>query len=150
MPLKTTNIIINRDEIEIQIGDGTVVYKTDVNSFESDSGLTINNVDFGNELKGYYINLREISDTFICGNIIDTLAIGIKLEYDNSLLIFDFDGVEEVGNSFLESYTKFLLETSNKIITINMNISVSNSFSSFIKTNIQDTEEETEQEDEDE
>lgn len=148
MSLKSTSIVINRDLIEIKIGDGTVVYKTDVNSFEAESGLTINNVDFGKKLKGYYINLGEVSDTFICGNIIDTLTLGMKLEYDDTLIIFDFDGVEEVGTNFLEAYTKFLLETSNKIITINMNISISNSFSSFVKSNIIPIEEEDEEEDE--
>lgn len=134
MILKSTKIIIDNNEIKFTIGDGTVVYKTDINSFEKKSGLTIHNIEF--PIKGYYIDLQDISKTFSCGKIIDNLVLLMKKEYDDVLIIINFEGVEEISDNFFKSYTKFLLESNNKIITINMNTSITNSFGSFIKTNI--------------
>ena len=141
MPMEHMNVSFNEDKIEFRIGDGTVVYTTDVNAFEENSGLTIKNVDFNANLEGYYLNLGVLSNSFVCGNIIDNLAMEIKSEYENVLLIVDFEGVEELSNSFFVSYTKFLLQSSNKIITINMNTALTNEFSNFIKTNIKESEE---------
>lgn len=135
MVLKSTEVIVDRNEVKFVIGDGTVVYKTDINSFESNSGLTIHNIEFP-YLTGYYINLQDISKTFSCGNIIDNLVLMMKKDYNNVLIIVDFEGVEEITDSFFKSYTKFLLESNNKIITINMNTSITNNFGSFIRTNI--------------
>ena len=135
MVLKSTEVVIDKNEVKFIIGDGTVVYKTDVNSFEKNSGLTIHNIEFS-DLRGYYIRLKDLSSTFSCGNVVDNLVLSIKKEYDNILLVIDFNEVEEVSESFLKSYTKFLLETNNKVITINMNIAISNSFGSFITKSI--------------
>lgn len=134
MKIQSVKLNINKNNVDIRIGDGTLVYSTDVNSFEENSGVVIRNVDLSANLEGYYIRLKDVSDTFVCGNIIDNLSLVTERDYKNSLLIIDFNGVEEVTNSFFKSYTKFLLGTTNKIITINMSIDISNQFSSFINS----------------
>lgn len=135
MALVPTKVFIDSNNVEFRIGDGSVVYKTDINSFEENSGLTIHNIEFSS-LTGYYLRLGEINTEFNCGNIINNLDIELKRNKENILLIIDFDEVTEVSESFFKTYTKFLLETSNKIITINMNTAISNTFSDFIQTNI--------------
>lgn len=135
MALIPTKVFIDSNNVEFRIGDGSVVYKTDINSFEENSGLTIHNIEFSS-LTGYYLRLGDINTAFNCGNIINNLDIELKRNEKNVLLIIDFDEVTEVSNSFFKTYTKFLLETSNKVITINMNTAISNTFSDFIQTNI--------------
>ena len=141
IPIQMTQVIANQNDIIFKIGDGTVVYKTDINAIELNSGITIKNIDF-NSLKGYYIKLSEINKKLICGHIIDNMAVAIKKQIDNTLIIIDFDGVEEVSENFLESYTKFLLETSNKVISINMNIEITKDFGIFVNENIDEVEDE--------
>ena len=140
MILQTTKVIVNNEnEINFIIGDGTVIYKTDVNSFQEDAGLVINNVDFNSIdplLAGYYVQLSIIGKQLSCGNIISNIETQIKKDIDNSLLIMDFDEVTEVSNNFLESYTKFLLQTKCKVISINMNTEVAKGFSNFVERNI--------------
>ena len=142
MLLKSARVVVDKNLIKIKTGDDSVVYETDINSFEENSGVTIHNIIL-QELKAYYISLKSISDTFGCGNIFDNLALQIDNEYQNVLLIIDFDEVEEVVDSFFESYTKFLLKTSNKVITINMNTGITNQFGNFIlkKINILEVQE---------
>lgn len=135
MALIPTKVFIDSNNVEFRIGDGSVVYTTDINSFEENSGLTIHNIEFSS-LTGYYLRLGDINTAFNCGNIINNLDIELKRNEKNILLIIDFDEVTEVSNSFFKTYTKFLLETSNKVITINMNTAISNTFSDFIQTNI--------------
>lgn len=131
---KNSNIIF-KAEIE------EMVYKTDINSFVTESGVTIQNVSFPIK-KAYYINLSNISKTLICGNIIENLFLELqKNNVENSLLVVDFNGVKELSKSFYEGYTKVLLQTSNKIITINMDTQLSNEFSAFVLSNIQEVEE---------
>lgn len=147
MKLIPTKVIINQNDICFKIGDDTVVYETDVNAFQKNSGLTIQNIDLTllRELldeKVYYLKLSTVSPTFSCGNILENILLNIKAEEDNVLLILDFKGVEEVSNSFFKSYTKFLLETSNKVISINMSTIISNEFGNFIMSTILQEEEE--------
>lgn len=131
---KENNKIIFKTEIE------EMVYKTDINSFIEESGVTIKNISF--PIEGYYINLGDISSKFICGNLMENFFIELKKnDVTNSLLVINFENVEELSESFFKSYTKILLETTNKIITINMNTELSNSFSNFILTNIIEPEE---------
>lgn len=137
IPMKITN---QQNKVTFIIGDGTVVYETDINSFEINSGVTIHNVEL-NSLKGYYVNLEERGKTFKCGYILDNILLELNKEVNNILLIIDFDKVEEVSESFFEKYTKFLLETKNKVIHINMNPSIESSFGIFIKSNIEQVEE---------
>ena len=92
------------------------------------------------------IELENIMDDFvnykydilICTTIIET---GIDIANVNTLIIIDFDGVEEATESFFKSYTKFLLESNNKIITINMNTILAKTYSDFIISNITEEEE---------
>lgn len=129
----------NKNNIIFKVGVEDMVYKTDINSFVEETGVTIQNVNF--PIEGYYIRLSEIGKTFICGNIIENLFIELKKnEVENSLLVLDFDGVEELSDNFFKGYTKILLQTSNKVITINMNTGLSNGFSSFILSNIIEVE----------
>lgn len=137
--MKSVVININKYNVIFKIGDDEMVYKTDVNKFVKESGLTIENVVFPIEVEGFYIKLSAFSKTFSCGNVIENLFMEIKKNnMDNSLFVIDFDGVEEVTKNFYKIYTKILLETSNKIITINMDTNLSNEFSNFIIENIID------------
>ena len=139
MILNSVKIFIDNKKIIIKTGDGSVVYSTDINSFEENSGVTIHNIRF--PITGYYINLKDISKTFNCGTFIDNLDIELEKEGKGFLIVVDFDEVEELSEKFLESYTKFLLKTSYKVITINMDISLTNGFGNFIRKNIRiDTE----------
>ena len=140
MGLIPTQVIIEQNDLIFKIGDGSVVYETDVNAFQEESGLTIQNINL-KTLKGYYLKLSTINKSFSCGNMLENALFNIESGKDNILLILDFEGVEEVSESFLTTYSKFLLETSNKVITINMSISISNDFGNFILSNIQEEEE---------
>lgn len=140
MILTPTKVFIDENKIIIRSGDGTVVYKSDINSFEENSGVTIHNVEFSS-LEAYYLRLKSINKNFACGEILDTILLAVKMSLKNQLLIIDFDEVEDVSESFFKAYTKFLLETPNKIITINMNTDISNRFSSFISINIPEIDE---------
>jgi len=141
MPIQMTQVTVNQNDIIFTIGDGTVVYETDINAIELNSGITIKNIDFSS-IKGYWIKLSVINKKLICGHILDNIAIAIKKQMDNSLVIIDFSEIEEVSENFLKSYTKFLLETSNKVITINMDATISNDFGNFIEKYIDEVEDE--------
>lgn len=143
--MKPILITKNKNNIIFTAGVEEMVYKTDINSFVENTGITIQNISF--PLYGYYVRLSDFSTTFVCGNILENLFIELKKnDIENSLIVVDFKGVEELSNSFYQSYTKILLETSNKIITINMNTGLSNEFSSFIISNILEKPEEEEEE----
>lgn len=134
-------IILEKDNCNIFFTAGVekMVYKTDINSFVENTGVTVQNVTF--PVPGYYIKLSNISENFICGNIIENLFMELrKNDIKNSLIVLDFDGVKELSNNFLINYTKILLETSNKIITINMSTALSNEFGSFVLSNLEEVE----------
>lgn len=139
--MQSSPINIKNDDIQLQIQVEDMVLKTDINSFIDDSAVSIQNVSFPITSNFYYIKLSEYSKTFSCGNVVENLFFNIKKDLDNELLVFDFDGVEEISDNFYKSYTKLLLETSHKIITINMNTNLSNQFSNFINSNIFEVEE---------
>lgn len=137
------SVSINKNNIVFKSGDEDVVYKTDVNAFLEDTGLTIQNVTFPIESeKVFYIKLSDKTSTFNCGNSLDNILLEIEREVDSGLLIINFKDVEEVSSYFLKEYTKFLLRTKNKIITINMSPLISNDFGDYIEQSIlEDTEE---------
>ena len=138
--MKLILIELDNDNVIFKTEVEEMIYKTDINSFVENTGVTVQNVSF--PIEGYYINLGEIGEEFICGNIMENFFIELKKNnVTNSLLIINFEGVDELSESFLKSYTKILLETTNKIITINMNIDLSNKFSNFVLTNIIEPEE---------
>ena len=131
--MKSTSIYINKKDIKMKFMVETMEY-IDVNSFVKDTGVTVRNVSF--PIKGYFVRLKNLGDTFICGNILTNFFVELKKEINDDLIIIDFDGVEEISENFLKNYTKILLESSNKIITINMNTSLSNDFARFIENSI--------------
>lgn len=132
-----TKIDINKFNIRFKLGDGLIIYETEVNSFLENTGLTIQNSYFPLQSdKINYINLAEAGTTFNCGNALTNLFLVLKKEFKNEIVILDFLNVEEVSNHFLEKYTKFLLETSNKVIAINVPIDIANSFDNYIYSNL--------------
>lgn len=133
--MKPLLIIKNRNNIIFQAGVEEMVYKTDINSFVKESGLTIQNINF--PIEGYYVKVADLGDKVTCGNLIENAFIELQNEgVSNTLIVVDFIEVEQLSESAMKSYTKILLQSSNKIITINMDTSVSNGFSSFILQNI--------------
>lgn len=113
----------------------TIDYPTENNSLVPNSGVTVQNIDFSN-LFADVIKLSDYGKELLCGNLLDNLFLNFKKDNDNTLLIIDFDGIEEVSENFLKTLIKYLLQTSNKVIPINMSTAVSNDFSSFIAINL--------------
>ncbi len=142
MKMIPVNISIKNSDIIFRTGDDKVVYKSDINNFMADSGVTIKNVVFPIESsKVYYLPLGSLNKTFVCGNLFSNIMLELeRAEEKNRIVIIDFNDVEEVSSAFLSTYTKFLLETSDKVITINMNTSISNDFGSYVLSNINEEE----------
>jgi len=142
MKMIPVNISIKNSDIIFRTGDDKVVYKSDINSFMADSGVTVKNVVFPIESsKVYYLPLGSLNKTFVCGNLFSNIMLELeRVEEKNRIVIIDFNDVEEVSSAFLSTYTKFLLETSDKVITINMNTSISNDFGSYVLSNINEEE----------
>ena len=138
MKMIPVNVTIKNNDIIFRTGDDKVVYKSDINSFIADSGVTIKNIVFPIESsKVYYLPLGSLNKTFVCGNLFSNIMLELeRVEEKNRIVIIDFNGVDEVSAAFLSTYTKFLLETSDKVITINMNMAISNDFGSYVISNI--------------
>jgi len=138
MKMIPVNVTIKNNDIIFRTGDDKVAYKSDINSFVADSGVTIKNIVFPIESsKVYYLPLGSLNKTFVCGNLFSNIMLELeRVEEKNRIVIIDFDGVDEVSAAFLSTYTKFLLETSDKVITINMNMAISNDFGSYVISNI--------------
>ena len=138
MKMIPVNVVIKNSDIIFRTGDDKVVYKSDINSFIENSGVTISNLVFPIESsKVYYLGLSSIGDTFSCGNLFSNILLELdRTEEKNRIIIIDFQDVNEVSASFLKTYTKFLLETKDKVITINMSTSISNEFGAFVLSNI--------------
>lgn len=115
-----------------------VEYPMEVNSFVENSGLTIQNIDLLN-LEGDYIKLADFGKDFLCGNILENIVFPFEKD-ESSLLIIDFKKIESLSEKFLETFTKYLLKTSNKVIPINMNAQIANEFYSFISIYLVDPE----------
>lgn len=140
MKMIPVNVTIKNNDIIFRTGDDKVVYKSDINSFVADSGVTIKNIVFPiKSSKIYYLPLGSLNKTFVCGNLFSNIMLELeRVEEKNRIVIIDFDGVDEVSAAFLSTYTKFLLETSDKVITINMNMAISNDFGSYVISNIKE------------
>lgn len=136
--LKPLILIADSNYVEYRLQeDDTLVYKTQINYFNKNNGVTIQNIEY--PVPGYYINLNtQFGSTLKCGNIITSFFTLLKSKIDNVLLIVDFDGIEEVSDSFCSEYYKYLLTTKNKVITINQNVNVSNIFANFVLRNTKD------------
>ena len=138
-------VSINKNDIIFRNGDDEVVYKTDTNAFLENTGMTIKNIRLPLiSEKVFYLKLNDEASIFTCGNSLNNILLEVEKEISNGVLIIDFDGVEEISSYFLKKYTQFLLETSNKVITINMNTSISYDFGLFISANIKIKTEEDE------
>lgn len=124
------------------IGDDNVIYKTQKNSFQEDTGLTISNPDIN--IPAYVLRLSNYGTSIICGHIIDNIIGYLKnAELENILLIMDFQDVIEISENFAEQYLKFLLSTKSKVLSIHTNTNINNVLSAYIESiiDIQEVEE---------
>lgn len=113
------------------IGSDKIIYQTQPNQFLENTGLTVKNPDVN--IPVYGIELKQWGTSLLCGHIIDNIN-GRLLEagLSNVILIVDFNGIVEISENFCEQYFKFLLTTPSKIININQNTSINNTFVSYI------------------
>jgi len=128
IPLQYT---FDNDFIYFQYLEGdNMVYKAKKNIFVENSGLTIENPK--DEIPAYLINMSDFGTSLLCGNVLNNiLVILTQNDIDGIILIIDFDGILEVSENFVKEYTKYLLQTKNKVITINQNTEVSNAFGEY-------------------
>ena len=114
-------------------GSDDIIYKTKKNLFEKETGLTIKNPDI--DIPAYIISMKQFGTSIICGHIIDNV-IGFLQNNDleNIFLIVDFSEVIEVSKNFTEQYMKFLLSTKSKVISINQNTNINNTFSRYVES----------------
>lgn len=114
-------------------GSDDIIYKTKKNLFEKETGLTIKNPDI--DIPAYIISMKQFGTSIICGHIIDNV-IGFLQNNDleNIFLIVDFSEVIEVSENFTEQYMKFLLSTKSKVISINQNTNINNTFSRYVES----------------
>ena len=121
-------------------GSDDIIYKTQKNQFIENSGLTIKNPEVG--IKAYLLPLNEWGSSLICGHIIDNIA-GLlqKNKLENIILFVDFNGITQISKSFCEEYFKFMLTTPSKVININMNTNINNTFVSYIDSVVEYQEE---------
>lgn len=126
--------------IHIQfIGDDNIVFEEKKNIFNINTGLTVDNIQ--SKIPVYYVTIADFGDKLLCGNIIDNINTALLYnDIDNIILVIDFTNVLQINESFCEEYMKYLLETKNKVITINQNIEVSNTFANYVINNIETIE----------
>ena len=130
--IKQMDVHLTQDLIQFRyIGSDKIIYETQTNQFLENTGLTIKNPSIN--IPVYGIELNEWGSSLLCGHIIDNIN-GRLLEagLNNIILIIDFNGIAEISQSFCEQYFKFLLTTPSKIININMNTSINNTFAEYI------------------
>lgn len=138
---------INNNDVYITY-QGEEYMQYDINDFEENTGLTVQNIKF--PVPAYVVALSSEAQsaaienvivagsntTLSCGNVIENLLESLKKQIDNQIIIIDFDGIEEVSSSFAQSYTQYLLNTKNKIISINQNYYVHSILSQFALYNV--------------
>ena len=131
---------VNIDNVSIKVANLNDLVN-DINYFAEKEGIVLKNVMFPiNEC--IYIPLINNGQTRIeCGKIIDNLYLFSESNQENYIYIYDFDEIERVSEDFCKSFTKLLLQSKSKIITINMNAAISATFSQFIEKNLRETEE---------
>lgn len=127
-------LIGDNNYIDFQFDDGENMVG-EINEIIEESGITLENIEY--PISAYYIHLESnFGKTLKCGNIISTFFTALKSRVNNSIIVVDFDNIEEVSENFCAQYYKYILNTNNKIITINQNIDVSNIVANFILLNI--------------
>lgn len=147
--IKIRPLVIEFDSNYVYIQyQGEKYMQFDINSFEENTGLTVQNIRF--PVPAYVIALCDqaksasldnvivmgSNTTLSCGNVIENLFESIRTQIDNQILIIDFDGIEEISSNFAQSYTQYLLNTKNKVISVNQNWFVHMMLSGFIIHNI--------------
>ena len=130
-------------------GDETIKYTIEKNKFELETGLTVNNI--ATPIPAYLISLSSYAEsanmensivatsntTLSCGSVIDNIFLALKTKIDNVIIIVDFAGITEVSDNFCKQYLQYLLTTNNKLVTINLDINVTNIFSHYVLENIE-------------
>lgn len=115
------------------IGDDKIIYKTQVNQFLPNTGLTIKNPSIN--IPVYGVRLNTWGSSLLCGSLIENINGRLQeAGLNNIILIVDFSGITEVSENFCEQYFNFLLTTPSKIININQNTSINNAFVSYINS----------------
>ena len=123
-------------EIEFKDNFMIIQYKGDnivqtINTFQKNTGVTIANPQF--DIPAYVLQLKLFGTNLICGNVIENLIGYLKVtDLEEIVLIIDFDEVIDVSTNFLEEYTKFLLSTKSKVLSINQNTNIINAFSDYV------------------
>ena len=132
--LRTVNIELDDNFILFKCeGDDDLIYKTQKNIFQKETGLTISNPDIN--IPAYVIQLAEYGTSIMCGHIIDNIIGYLKnADLENILLIVDFQGVIEISENFVEQYLKFLLSTKSKVLSIHTNTNINNIFSAYVES----------------
>lgn len=132
--LKTVEVELEDNFILFRYeGSDNIIYKTQKNSFQKETGLTISNPDIN--IPAYVIQLSTYGTSIMCGHIIDNIIGYLKnAELENIFLIIDFQDVVEISESFSEQYIKFLLSTKSKVISINQNTNINNAISQYIES----------------
>ena len=121
--------------------ESKIVYQTQKNIFMENTGLTIQNPDIN--IKAYSLVLNQWGTSLQCGHIIDNIIGYLKNSgLESIILIVDFSDIVSISENFWEQYFKFMLSTKSKVININQNTNISNSFTNYINKmiDIQDLE----------
>ena len=114
-------------------GSDNIIYKTQKNSFQKETGLTISNPDIN--IPAYIIQLSTYGTSIMCGHIIDNIIGYLKnAGLENIFLIIDFQDIVEISENFSEQYIKFLLSTKSKVISINQNTNINNAISQYVES----------------
>ena len=139
--MNSSLISVSINEIyEKIIGNDNMASQTERNALIEESGVVMKNVNFPitEDGKVYYFKIIDASQgnkKIECGKIAENVFKIIETQIKNNVIVVDFDGVETVSYEFCKSWAKILLETTNKIITINMNISITKTFANFVIEN---------------
>ena len=132
--VQTIRLLIDSNNVKLRFEEDEEV-TTEINALVENSGVTLQNVEY--PIPVYYLILKDnFGETLKCGNVINTFFTAIKEQIKNSIIVIDFEDIDEVSDNFCAQYCKYILNTNNKILTINQNINVSNIFANFILTNI--------------
>lgn len=113
-------------------GSDDIIYRTQKNVFQENTGLTIQNPDV--EIPAFVLQLSRFGTKITCGHIIDNIVGYMKgIGLENILLIIDFSDVTEISESFIEQYIKFILSSKSKIISINQNTNINRTISLYVE-----------------
>lgn len=132
--LRSVDINLQENVITFRYqGSDDIIYKTQINSFQENTGLTIANPS--TDIPAYALQLNQFGTDIKCGHIVENIVAFLKsINMDNILLIIDFQGVISISQSFAEEYIKFILSTKSKVISINQNTNINNGLSRYVES----------------